>query len=133
MSRYTKLKEDYDNLKTQNELLEKEVDHRWDNIHSLQEEVKTLKDQLMEAKFELGKSNEKLQSVINSNKINSDVIQYLAARRFGDDPTIEFAAIKTYRGWEMLYLHGEELNPAGKNVTVWADQGDPVSVEVTSA
>lgn len=133
VSRYTKLKEDYDFLKKQNELLEKEVDHRWDNIHSLQEEVKTLKDQLMEAKLELGKTNAKLQSVINSNKTNSDVIQYLAARRFGDDPTIEFAAIKTYRGWETLYLHGEELNPAGKNVTVWADQGDPVSVEVTSA
>ena len=133
MSRYTKLKEDYDNLKTQNGWLEKEVDQRWDDIHSLQKEVQTLKDQLMEAKFELGKSNEKLQSVINSNKINSDVIQYLAARRFGDDPTIEFAAIKTYRGWETLYLHGEELNPSGKNVTVWADQGDPVSVEVASA
>ena len=87
MSRYTKLKEDYDFLKKQNELLEKEVDHRWDNIHSLQEEVKTLKDQLMEAKLELGKTNAKLQSVINSNKTNSDVIQYLAARRFGDDPT----------------------------------------------
>ena len=80
MSRYTKLKEDYDFLKKQNELLEKEVDHRWDNIHSLQEEVKTLKDQLMEAKLELGKTNAKLQSVINSNKTNSDVIQYLAAR-----------------------------------------------------
>ena len=133
MSRYTKLKEDYDNLKTQNGWLEKEVDHRWDDIHSLQKEVQTLKDQLMEAKFELGKSNEKLQSVINSNKINSDVIQYLAARRFGDDPTIEFAAIKTYRGWETLYLHGEELNPNGKDVTIWANQGDPVSVEVASA
>lgn len=133
MSRYTKLKEDYDYLKTQNEVLEKEVDHRWDNILSLQEEVKTLKDQLMEAKFELGKSNEKLQSVISSNKINSDVIQYLAARRFGDDSKIELAAIKTYRGWEALYLNGEELNPYGKDVTIWANQGDPVSVEVTSA
>lgn len=131
MSRYTKLKEDYDDLKTQNELLEKEVDHRWDNIHSLQEEVKTMKDQLMEAKFELGKSNEKLQSVINSNKINSDVIQYLAARRFGDDSKIEFAAIKTYRGWETLYLNGEELNPNGKDVTIWADHQEPVRIEVT--
>ena len=75
----------------------------------------------------------KLATEISINQTNADVIQYLAARRFGDDPTIEFAAIKTYRGWETLYLHGEELNPAGKNVTVWADQGDPVSVEVTSA
>jgi len=132
MSRYTKLKEDYDVLKTRNELFEKELDQRWDNIHSLQEEVKTLKDQLMEAKFELGKTNEKLQSVINSNKINSDVIQYLAARRFGDDSKIELAAIKTYRGWETLYLNGEELNPNGKDVTIWANQGDPVSVEVAS-
>lgn len=131
MSRYTKLKEDYDDLKTQNELLEKEVDHRWDNIYSLQEEVKTLKDQLMEAKFELGKTNEKLQSVISSNKINSDVIQYLAARRFGDDSKIELAAIKTYRGWEALYLNGEELNPNGKDVTIWADYQEPVRIEVT--
>ena len=73
----------------------------------------------------------KLATEIRINQTNADVIQYLAARRFGDDSKIEFAAIKTYRGWETLYLNGEELNPNGKDVTIWADHQEPVRIEVT--
>lgn len=73
----------------------------------------------------------KLATEISINQTNADVIQYLAARRFGDDSKIEFAAIKTYRGWKTLYLNGEELNPNGKDVTIWADRQEPVRIEVT--
>ena len=86
---------------------------------------------------EVQELNEKLCKQVNQllgiNNVNADVIQFLAARKFGDDPTIEFAAIKTYRGWETLYLHGEELNPSGKNVTIWADMNEPVNIEVSGS
>ena len=126
MSKYKDLKDDYDKLahayhvaitdvqkyKTQFEDLQKIYTKQTRDYYGLQAQMNQL---------------------VGINNVNADVIQFLAARKFGTDPAIEFAAIKTYRGWETLYLHGEELNPSGKDVTIWADVNEPVRVEVSGS
>lgn len=79
-----------------------------------------------------------VQSQVNQllgiNNVNADVIQFLAARKFGDNPTIEFAAIKTYRdGWITMFLNGEEIRANGKDVTIWAENNEAVRVEVNGS
>ena len=126
MSKYKELKANYDKL----------AKYYCDAITEIQkyktqlEELEKNNKQLMNnSKYE----KMRLDQLIGINNVNADVIQFLAARKFGDNPAIEFAAIKTYRGWETLYLHGEELNPSGKDVTIWAENNEAVRVEVSGS
>lgn len=110
---YQKLKENYDKLFDRNCEIIKSLNNETDHCNRI---------------------NSRLATICDVNKVNADVIQFLAARKFGDDPTIEFAAVKTYRGgWVTLYLNGEELNPNGKDVTIWADRDEPVRIEVSNS
>lgn len=110
---YQKLKENYDKLFDRNSEILKSLNNEIDHCNRIVS---------------------RLATVCDTNKVNTDVIQFLTARKFGDDPTIEFAAIKTYRGgWVTLYLNGEDLNPNGKDVTIWADRDEPVRIEVSNS
>ena len=126
MSKYKELKANYDKL----------AKSYCDAITEIQK-YKTQLEELEKKNKELMNNSKyekmRLDQLIGINNVNADVIQFLAARKFGDNPAIEFAAIKTYRGWETLYLHGEKLNPSGKDVTIWADNGEPVRVEVSGS
>ena len=120
MSKYNDLKDNYDKL----------AKSYCDAIAEIQkyktqlEELEKNNKQLMNAsKYE----RMRLDQLIGINNVNTDVIQFLVARKFGDNPTIEFAAIKTYRdGWVTMCLNG-------KDVTVWANSGEPVEVEVSGS
>ena len=115
--KYQELKEDYDDLNNKYQEL---INKSSKLLDSLNKEIE-----------HCNRLDSKLTTMCDTNKVNADVIQFLAARKFGDDPTIEFAAIKTYRGgWVTLYLNGEELNPNGKDVTIWADRDEPMRIEV---
>lgn len=94
---------------------------------------KELQNQIAELQAELLDSKNKVIDAIDTNKVNADVIQFLAARKFGDDSNIEFAAIKTYRGWVTMYLNGREIDPNGKDITIWGDSNEPVRVEVSGS
>lgn len=126
MSKYKDLKDNYDKL----------AKSYCDAITEIQK-YKTQLEELEKNNKQLKNASEyermRLDQLIGINNVNTDVIQFLAARKFGDDSTIEFAAIKTYRGWVTLYLNGEELNPSNKDVTIWADVDEPVRVEVSGS
>lgn len=126
MSKYKDLKDNYDKL----------AKSYCDAITEIQK-YKTQLEELEKNNKQLTNASKyermRLDQLIGINNVNADVIQFLAARKFGNDPAIEFAAIKTYRGWETLYLHGEELNPSGKDVTIWAENNEAVRVEVSGS
>ncbi len=124
MSKYKDLKDNYDKLAKSYCDAITEIQKYKTQLEELEKNNKQL---INNSKYE----KMRLDQLIGINNVNADVIRFLAARKFGDNPTIEFAAIKTYRGWETLYLHGEELNPSGKDVTIWADVNEPVRVEVS--
>ena len=127
MSKYNDLKDNYDKL----------AKSYCDAIAEIQkyktqlEELEKNNKQLMNAsKYE----RMRLDQLIGINNVNTDVIQFLVARKFGDNPTIEFAAIKTYRdGWVTMCLNGKEICPNGKDVTIWANSKEPVEVEVSGS
>lgn len=118
--KYKKLNEDYAELK-----------NKYDELSNKNAELIASLDRVIK---HCNQIDSKLTMVCDVNKVNADVIQFLATRKFGDDPTIEFAAVKTYRGgWVTLYLNGEEFNPNGKDVTIWADRDEPVRIEVSNS
>lgn len=126
MSKYKELKSDYDKLA--------------DAYHAAIADVQKYKTQLEDLqKIHANQTRDyyglqaQMNQLVGINNVDADVIQFLTARKFGDDSTIEFAAIKTYRGWVTLYLNGEELNPSNKDVTIWADVDEPVRVEVSGS
>ena len=124
MSKYKDLKNDYDKLVNDYHTAIADEQYYKEQLAELQQNNAKLKD-------DFSRVQGQLNQLIGINNVNADVIQFLATRKFGDDQTIELAAIKTYRGWETLYLNGEELNPNGKDVTIWADHQEPVRIEVT--
>ena len=124
MSKYKDLKDNYDKLAKSYCDAITEIQKYKTQLEELEKNNKQL---INNSKYE----KMRLDQLIGINNVNADVIRFLAARKFGDNPTIEFAAIKTYRGWETLYLHGEELNPSGKDVTIWAENNEAVRVEVS--
>lgn len=126
MSKYKDLKDSYDKLAKSYCDAITEIQKYKTQLEELEKNNKQL---MNNSKYE----KMRLDQLIGINNVNADMIQFLAARKFGDNPTIEFAAIKTYRGWETLYLHGEKLNPYGKNVTIWANMNEPVSIEVSGS
>jgi len=126
MSKYKDLKDNYDKLAKSYCDAITEIQKYKTQLEELEKNNKQLTNN---SKYE----KMRLDQLIGINNVNADVIQFLAARKFGDNPTIEFAAIKTYRGWETLYLHGEELNPSGKDVTIWAENNEAVRVEVSGS
>lgn len=140
MSKYKDLKIDYDVAISDLDFYKR----RYEEVQELNEKLCERNQKLEKHNEELRERNEELEKnlsrvlsqvnqLIGINNVNADVIQFLAARKFGDNPAIEFAAIKTYRGWETLYLHGEELNPSGKDVTIWAENNEAVRVEVSGS
>lgn len=126
MSKYKDLKDSYDKLAKSYCDAITEIQKYKTQLEELEKNNKQL---MNDSKYE----KMRLDQLIGINNVNADMIQFLAAKKFGDDPTIEFAAIKTYRGWETLYLHGEKLNPYGKNVTIWANMNEPVNIEVSGS
>lgn len=126
MSKYKDLKDNYDKLAKSYCDAITEIQKYKTQLEELEKNNKQL---INNSKYE----KMRLDQLIGINNVNADVIRFLAARKFGDNPTIEFAAIKTYRGWETLYLHGEELNPSGKDVTIWAENNEAVRVEVSGS
>lgn len=126
MSKYKDLKDNYDKLAKSYCDAITEIQKYKTQLEELEKNNKQL---INNSKYE----KMRLDQLIGINNVNADMIQFLAARKFGDNPTIEFAAIKTYRGWETLYLHGEKLNPYGKNVTIWANMNEPVNIEVSGS
>ena len=138
MSKYKDLKIDYDIAISDLDFYKRryeEVQELNGKLCKRNQILEKHNEELHEHNEELEKNLSRVQLQVNQllgiNNVNADMIQFLAARKFGDDPTIEFAAIKTYRGWETLYLHGEKLNPYGKNVTICANMNEPVSIEVS--
>ena len=140
MSKYKDLKIDYDVAISDLDFYKR----RYEEVQGLNEKLCKRNQKLEKHNEELHEHNEELEKnlsrvlsqvnqLVGINNVNADVIQFLAARKFGDDSTIEFAAIKTYRGWETLYLHGEELSPSGKDVTIWAENNEAVRVEVSGS
>lgn len=127
MSKYKDLKDNYDKLAKSYCDAITEIQKYKTQLEELEKNNKQL---MNNSKYE----KMRLDQLIGINNVNADVIQFLAARKFGDNPAIEFAAIKTYRdGWVTLYLNGEELNPNGKDVTIWANSKEPVEVEVSGS
>ena len=126
MSKYKDLKDSYDKLAKSYCDAITEIQKYKTQLEELEKNNKQL---INNSKYE----KMRLDQLLGINNVNADVIRFLAARKFGDNPTIEFAAIKTYRGWETLYLHGEELNPSGKDVTIWAENNEAVRVEVSGS
>lgn len=126
MSKYKDLKDDYDKLAKSYCDAITEIQKYKTQLEELEKNNKQLRNSSQYEKM-------RLDQLIGINNVNADVIQFLAARKFGTDPAIEFAAIKTYRGWVTLYLNGEELNPNNKDVTIWADRDEPVRVEVSGS
>ena len=124
MSKYKELKSDYDKLI-------KDYHTAIADAQKYKTQLENLQKIYADQKYDYHGLQAQMSQLIGINNVNADVIQFLAARNFGDNPAIEFAAIKTYRGWETLYLHGEKLNPYGKNVTICANMNEPVSIEVS--
>ena len=126
MSKYKELKSDYDKLI-------KDYHTAIADAQKYKTQLENLQKIYADQKYDYHGLQAQMSQLIGINNVNTDVIQFLAARKFGDNPAIEFAAIKTYRGWETLYLHGEELNPSGKDVTIWAENNEAVRVEVSGS
>lgn len=126
MSKYKELKNDYDKLI-------KDYHTAIADAQKYKTQLENLQKIYADQKYDYHGLQAQMSQLIGINNVNTDVIQFLAARKFGDNPAIEFAAIKTYRGWETLYLHGEELNPSGKDVTIWAENNEAVRVEVSGS
>lgn len=127
MSKYKELKSDYDKLI-------KDYHTAIADAQKYKTQLENLQKIYADQKYDYHGLQAQMSRLIGINNINADVIQFIAARKFGDNPAIEFAAIKTYRGgWVTLYLNGEELNPNGKDVTIWADRDEPVRVEVNGS
>lgn len=65
---------------------------------------------------------------------NAHAIDFLCNKEFDYAEDVEFAAIKYYRkGWGFMYLNGEKINAKDKNVTMYADVGEPVNIEVRNS
>ena len=126
MSKYKELKSDYDKLT-------KDYHTAIADAQKYKTQLENLQKIYADQKYDYHGLQAQMSQLIGINNVNADVIQFLAARNFGDNPAIEFAAIKTYRGWETLYLHGEKLNPSGKDVTIWAEDNEAVRVEVSGS
>lgn len=126
MSKYKELKSDYDKLI-------KDYHTAIADAQKYKIQLENLQKIYADQKYDYHGLQAQMSRLLGINNVNADVIQFLAAREFGDNPAIEFAAIKTYRGWETLYLHGEKLNPYGKDVTIWAENNEAVRVEVSGS
>ena len=127
MSKYKELKDSYDKLAKSYCDAITEIQKYKTQLEELEKNNKQLRDSSQYEKM-------RLDQLIGINNVNADVIQFLAARKFGDNPTIEFAAIKTYRdGWVTMFLNGEEIKANGKDVTIWAENNEAVRVEVNGS
>lgn len=129
MNKYKKLLEEYHTLEDNYNIAIQDRQHYLTRNKELQNQIAELQAELLDSK----RFNNKVIDAINTNKVNADVIQFLTAKKFGDDSNIEFAAIKTYRGWVTMYLNGREINPNGKDVTIWGDINEPIRVEVSGS
>lgn len=129
MNKYKKLLEEFNMLENNYNTAIQDRQHYLTRNKELQNQIAELQAELLDSK----RFNKKVIDAINTNKVNADVIQFLIARKFGDDSNIEFAAIKTYRGWVTMYLNGREINPNGKDITIWGDNNEPIRVEVSGS
>ena len=103
-------------------------------FEELEKKYNTALDDKIYYKNKVEELQKQLSQLCSTNNINADLIQFLIANRFGTDRTVEFAAVKTYRdGWTTMYLNGELLQPKDKNVTIWANNGEAVEVEISGS
>lgn len=91
---------------------------------------------------ELMRKNKELETTLKSVRArneelvytalaNAHAIDFLCNKEFDYAEEVEFAAIKYYRkGWGFMYLNGEKINAKDKNVTMYADIGEPINIEV---
>ena len=78
------------------------------------------------------KATSTLENALETIKKQQDLLSFLYHGEMVDNPAVEFIGVKTYRnGWEYLMLHGETLDiPNGADVTIWADHGEAIRVDV---
>lgn len=92
--------------------------------------------------YELRGKNKELETTLKSVRArneeltcaalaNAHTIDFLCNKEFDYAKDVEFAAIKYYRnGWGFMYLNGEKINAKDKNITMYADVGEPINIEV---
>ena len=132
--KYKELGEQYNSLKSGYDL-ECNINNTYrENLSDAEKEIRDIKKELEEARSNIRHLEARLVSLIDENKINTEIVGFLITEKCEKDPLIEFAGIKTYRdGWKALYVGGEEINVRKHdNVTIFADANEPVRVDVST-
>lgn len=132
--KYKELGEKYNSLKSSYDL-ECNINNTCrEKLSDVEKENRDIKKELEEARSNIRHLEAKLVSLIDENKINTEIVGFLITEKCEKDPLIEFAGIKTYRdGWKALYVGGEEINARKHdNVTIFANTNEPVQVEVST-
>lgn len=132
--KYKELGEQYNSLKSGYDL-ECNINNTYrENLSDAEKEIRDIKKELEEARSNVRHLEAKLVSLIDENKINTEIVGFLITEKCEKDPLIEFAGIKTYRdGWKALYVGGEEINVRKHdNVTIFVDANEPVRVDVST-
>lgn len=118
-------------LKRENDLLIDKCVMYEHNVAELKKQIDELKKDKDDLQMQIKRSDTNMADLVYSNLSKAHTIEFLCRERFEQNNDIEFAAIKSYRnGWGFMYLNGEELKPKNKNVTIWANDGESVQVQI---
>ena len=94
-------------------------------------EIDELRDRNKELETTLKSVRTRNEELVCAALANANAIDFLCNKEFDYAKDVEFAAIKYYRkGWGFMYLNGEKINAKDKNITMYADVGEPINIEV---
>lgn len=96
-------------------------------------EINELKGRNKELETTLKSVRARNEELVYAALANAHAIDFLCNKELDYAEDVEFAAIKYYRkGWGFMYLNGEKINVKDKNVTMYADVGEPINIEVSN-
>lgn len=107
----------------------------WFNLSEEKDiEIDELRDKNKALEATLKSVRARNEELVYTALANAHAIDFLCNKEFDYAEDVEFAAIKYYRkGWGFIYLNGEKINAKDKNVTMYADVGEPINIEVGNA
>lgn len=122
----------YKEMCEERDLLQSLLNDCRDQLHDEEESYRELEKKIKERNDAMRRASSTLQNALETIKKQQDMLSFLYKGEMIDNPAVEFIGVKTYRnGWEYMMLHGDTLDiPKGADVTIWADHGEAIRIDV---
>lgn len=109
-----------------------ELDWCYEETDNLKKGLKEKTKELSEIKSTIAQASTTLQSCLETIRLQQDLLAFMYKGEIAENPSIEFAGVKTLRGgWELLNLRGKDISVnKSDDITIWASHDEAVRVDV---